>query len=148
MQIVDFIAANGAWSWVVAGLALLALELFVPGGVLIWLGGAALVTGVASLLVPIFWPLQFLIFGVLALAGISIWLRVRGPGPVSDNPYLNRRADRFVGRVLVLDQPISGGSGRVSLDDTTWRVEGPDAEAGASVRVVEAVGAVLKVELA
>jgi hypothetical protein len=148
MQIIDFIAAHGAWSWVVAGLILLGLELVVPGGVLIWLGAAALVTGIAALMLPIYWPLQFVIFGGLALVAICLWLRVRGPGPASDSPYLNQRANRFVGRELVLDEPISGGSGRVSLDDTTWRVEGPDLAAGSRIRVVEAVGAVLKVEAA
>ena len=148
MQVVDFIVAHGAWSWVVAGLVLLGLELVVPGGVLIWLGAAALVTGIAALLLPIFWPLQFVIFGVLALVGIWLWLRVRGAGVVSDRPYLNARADRFIGREVVLDEPISGGTGRVSLDDTTWRVEGPDLAAGSRIRIVSASAAVLKVEAA
>ena len=74
MQVIDFIATHGAWSWVVAGLVLLALELVVPGGVLIWLGGAALVTGGLALFVSIFWPLQFVIFGVLALCSIGFVL--------------------------------------------------------------------------
>ncbi len=148
MQVIEFIAAQGAWSWVVVGLVLLGLELMVPGGVLVWLGGAALVTGVAALLVPIFWPLQFVIFGVLALVSIWLWLRFRGPGVASDRPFLNQRANRFVGRELVLDEAIRDGSGRVSLDDTTWRVEGPDLAAGSRIRVIEAVGAVLKVEAA
>jgi len=148
MQVIDFIASHGGWSWVVAGLVLLGLELVVPGGVLIWLGGAALATGAAALLFPIFWPLQFVIFGGLALIAIWLWLRLRGPGPVSDRPFLNQRADRFIGRELVLSEPIEGGAGRVHLDDTTWRVEGPDLAAGTKVRVVAANGAVLKVEAA
>lgn len=148
MQIIEFIAANGSWSWVVAGLILLGLELVVPGGVLIWLGAAALVTGIASMLIPIFWPLQFVIFGVLALLAIWLWLRVRGREPVSDSPYLNQRAHRFIGRELVLAEPIEQGAGRVSLDDTTWRIEGPDLAAGSRIRVIDAVGAVLKVEAA
>lgn len=146
MQVIDFIAGHGAWSWVAAGLILLGLELVLPGGVLVWLGGAALVTGLASLLLPIYWPLQFVIFGVLSLLSIWLWLRIRGPGVVSDRPFLNNRARRFVGREVVLDEPISNGAGRVTLDDTTWRVEGPDLAAGARVRIVDAKAAVLKVE--
>jgi membrane protein implicated in regulation of membrane protease activity len=148
MQVVEFIAHNGAWSWVVAGLVLLALELVAPGGVLVWLGGAALVTGGAALFVSIYWPLQFVLFGVLALAAIWLWLRTRKQDQPTDRPFLNRRAERFIGQEVVLDEPIHDGQGRVALGDTTWRVTGPDLAAGARVRVVDADGAVLKVEAA
>lgn len=148
MQVIDFIATHGAWSWVVAGLVLLALELVVPGGVLIWLGGAALATGLLALFVNIFWPLQFVIFGVLALCSIGLWLKFRGPGVASDRPFLNQRANRFIGQEAVLDEPIRDGIGRLALDDTVWRVQGPDLAAGSRVRIVEADGALLKVEAA
>ncbi len=148
MQVLDFIATHGAWSWVVAGLILLALELVVPGGVLVWLGGAALVTGFLALFVNIFWPLQFVIFGVLALVSIGLWLKFRGPGVASDRPFLNQRANRFIGQEAVLDEPIRDGIGRLALDDTVWRVQGPDLAAGSRVRIVEADGALLKVEAA
>lgn len=148
MQVLDFIATHGAWSWVVAGLILLALELVVPGGVLVWLGGAALVTGFLALFVNIFWPLQFVIFGVLALVSIGLWLKFRGPGVASDRPFLNQRANRFIGQEAVLDEPIRDGIGRLALDDTVWRVQGPDLAAGSRVRIIEADGALLKVEAA
>lgn len=148
MQVIDFIATHGAWSWVVAGLILLGLELVVPGGVLVWLGAAALITGLSALFIDIFWPLQFVIFGVLALVSIWLWLRFRGPGVVSDRPFLNQRANRFIGHEAVLDEPIRDGFGRLSLDDTVWRVQGPDLAAGSRVRIVEAHGALLKVEAA
>jgi membrane protein implicated in regulation of membrane protease activity len=148
MQVLEFIASNGAWSWVVAGLVLLALELVAPGGVLIWLGAAALVTGALALLVSIYWPLQFVVFGVLALVSIWLWLRVRRQEQPTDSPFLNRRAERFIGHEAVLDEPIRDGQGRVALGDTTWRVTGPDLAAGSRIRVVDAEGAVLKVEAA
>ena len=148
MQVLDFIATHGAWSWIVAGLVLLALELVVPGGVLVWLGAAALITGLGALFIDIFWPLQFVIFGVLALVSIWLWLRFRGPGVVSDRPFLNQRANRFIGHEAVLDEPIRDGFGRLSLDDTVWRVQGPDLAAGSKVRIIEAHGALLKVEAA
>jgi len=148
MQVLEFIASNGAWSWVAAGLVLLALELVLPGGVLVWLGAAALVTGGLALVIDIYWPLQFVVFGVLALAAIWLWLRTRKQERPTDRPYLNRRAERFIGQEIVLDEPIRDGQGRVALGDTTWRVTGPNLAAGARVRVVEADGAVLKVEAA
>ena len=148
MQVLEFIAQSGAWSGVVAGLVLLALELVAPGGVLIWLGAAALVTGGVALLVNVYWPLQFVVFGVLALAAIWLWLRPRKPEEPTDRPFLNRRTERFIGHEAVLDEPIRDGEGRVAIGDTTWRVTGPDLAAGARVRVVDADGAVLRVEAA
>lgn len=145
MQVIEFIASYGAWSWVVAGLVMLALELVLPGGVLVWLGGAALATGGLSLLITIYWPLQFVVFGVLALVAIWLWLRTRKQERPTDRPYLNRRAERFIGHEAVLDEPIHDGEGRIAIGDTTWRVTGPDLAAGARVRVVEADGAVLRV---
>lgn len=148
MELLALIAEYGPWSWIVAGFVLLALELVVPGGVLIWLGASALVTGVLTLFVPIYWPLQFVIYGVLALCSIWLWLRVRGQGAASDSPFLNRRTGRFIGQEVVLNEPIVDGSGRVSLGDTVWRVTGPDLAAGVRVRIVDADGAVLRVEAA
>jgi membrane protein implicated in regulation of membrane protease activity len=148
MQVLEFIAQNGAWSWVVAGLVLLALELVAPGGVLIWLGAAALVTGGMALLVNVYWPLQFVVFGVLALAAIWLWLRTRKQEQPTDRPFLNRRAERIIGHEAVLDEPIRDGEGRVAIGDTTWRVTGPDLAAGSRIRVVDAEGPVLKVEAA
>jgi membrane protein implicated in regulation of membrane protease activity len=146
MDLIALIAGYGAWSWIVAGLVLLALELVVPGGVLVWLGAAALVTGGLSMLLPIYWPLQFVLYGVLALLAIWLWLKSRRGETPTDSPYLNNRATRFVGQEAVLSEPIRGGFGRLALDDTTWRVAGPDLEAGQRVRIVKADGPVLTVE--
>ena len=147
MQVVDFIAAYGAWSWIVAGLILLALELVLPGGFLLWMGIAGLVTGFVTMAAPIGWPLQWLIFGVVSLVGIALWVRwQRGRAVASDRPYLNRRADQLVGQQAVLEQPISQGFGRVVLGDTVWRVSGPDLPIGTPVRIVGSAGAVLAVE--
>jgi membrane protein implicated in regulation of membrane protease activity len=147
MDILEIIASYGGWSWIVAGLVLLALELVVPGGILLWLGIAGIVTGLAALLQPIGWPLQFLIFGGLSLVLIVGWLRYsKGRGDDNDRPFLNRRAERLVGHESMLDEPIVNGSGRLQLGDTVWRVAGPDLPAGQRVRVVAAEGAVLRVE--
>jgi inner membrane protein len=147
MQIIDYLIANGPWAWIVAGLILLALELAVPGGFLLWMGVAGIVTGLMALFQPIPWPLQWLIFGGLSLVTIAAWLRwTRGRPVETDRPYLNRRADRFVGQEAVLDQAIEGGFGRLALGDTIWRIAGPDLPAGRRVRIVDHDGAVLKVE--
>lgn len=147
MQIVDFLAANGSWSWIVGGLILLALEIFVPGGFLLWLGISGMVVGVLTLLTPLSWPVQWLIFGVLALVTITLWIRfTRSRKSNTDRPYLNRRADRYVGHEAVLEQAIAQGFGRIILGDTVWRVAGPDLPVGSRVRIVGSDGNVLRVE--
>ncbi|HEV7275685.1 MAG TPA: NfeD family protein [Devosiaceae bacterium] len=148
MALLEIIADYGGWSWIVAGLVLLALELVVPGGILLWLGVAGVITGLAALLQPIGWPLQFLIFGGLSLVLIVGWLRYsKGRGQdSSDRPFLNRRGEQLVGQQSTLDEPIVDGSGRLQLGDTIWRIAGPDLPAGQRVRVVSADGPVLRVE--
>ena len=149
MQVIDFITANGPWAWIVAGLVLLALELVVPGGFLLWMGISGIVTGLGVLFWAIGWPLQWLIFGVLSLVSIALWVRwTRSRPSATDRPYLNRRAEQFVGQEAVLEQPIQQGFGRVVLGDTVWRVSGPDLPAGQRVRIVGSAGAVLQVEAA
>lgn len=149
MELLNLIGAYGGWSWLVAGFVLLGLELVVPGGILVWMGISAIVTGLLAFLLPgLDWPVEMLIFGVLALVSIVAWLRFRPNGEPTDRPFLNRRADRFIGQEVVLNEPIRDGAGRVSLGDTVWRVQGPDLAAGAKVRIVGADGALLRVEAA
>ena len=49
---------------------------------------------------------------------------------------LNRGPARWVGRVIILPQGLSGGQGQVSVDDSFWAVRGPDCAPGSAVRVV------------
>lgn len=147
MHLIELIAGIGPWAWIVAGLVLLALELVVPGGFLLWMGIAGICTGLVAFIQPLDWPWLWLIFGALSLVSITLWVRFsprRGEG--SDRPLLNRRMAQLVGQEGVLDQPIAQGAGRLALGDTIWRVSGPDLPAGQRVRVVGGDGAVLRVE--
>ncbi|MHA6299570.1 NfeD family protein [Devosia sp. CAU 1758] len=147
MQIIAFLGENAPWSWIIAGLVLLALELVLPGGFLLWMGIAGILTGLLTLFQPLDWPVQWLVFGMLSLVSILIWVRLnRNRAAQSDRPMLNRRAEQFIGQQAVLDQPISGGFGRLALGDSVWRIAGPDLPAGERVRIVGAEGAVLRVE--
>lgn len=147
MTIVEFIAANAVWSWIIAGIVMLGLELILPGGFLLWMGVAGILTGLLTLVLPLGWPVQWLIFGIFSLVSIILWLRLpRNAAKASDRPYLNRRADSYIGHEAVLEQPIAGGFGRLALGDTVWRIAGPDLPSGRRIRIVGAQGAVLLVE--
>ena len=147
MEIIAFLAENGPWSWVVAGLVLLALELVLPGGFLVWLGIGAILTGLLTLIQPLPWAVQWLIFGLFSLVSILLWLRITQKRRRAGlGPELNRRADQYIGHEAVLDTPIHDGFGRLALGDSVWRIAGPDLPVGQRIRIVGAEGPVLRVE--
>ncbi|MDO5611094.1 MAG: NfeD family protein [Pseudomonadota bacterium] len=136
------------FAWGAAALSLMALETIVPGAALMWLGFAA--AGV--FLVVLAFPdasllLQMSVFAALSFVSIVIyWQWFRGRQRVSDHPTLNQRAAQHIGKQLVLERAIEGGTGRVKIGDAFWQVSGPDLPIGARVRVVEVDGMALRVE--
>ncbi len=138
------------WHWWVLGFGLFVLEMLLPTGfVLIWIGAAALVVGGLAMLFPaIGWSLQLVLFGAGSLVAFFVWKKYRHSTPPSDQPSLNRRGHSYVGRSFTLDEPIVNGVGKLHVDDSQWRISGPDTPAGSKVTVVAADGATLKVELA
>jgi inner membrane protein len=141
----EMFSTLGTWNWLIFGFILMALELMAPGVFLFWFGLAALLVGLLSFAVHLSWQVQLLLFALFALAAVPIWRRLASSRRASDSPFLNRRAAALVGRVFTLEKPIVDGTGTVRIDDTIWRVAGPDAPAGSRVKVVHADGANLTV---
>jgi inner membrane protein len=141
------LASLGSWNWFIAGGLLLIVEIIAPGTFMLWLGLSALVVGLISLAVDWPWQAQFVTFAVLAVVMIPLWRRVaRSVAAPNDQPFLNRRAHAFVGRVFTLDKPIVDGSGTMAIDDTVWRIRGPDCPAGSRVKVMSFESGSLTVE--
>ena len=142
------IVSLGVWNWFIVGVLLLAVEIVAPGTFMLWLGVSAILVGLISLVIDWSWQAQLATFAVLAVVSVIVWWRL-GHRPrerdASDQPFLNRRADAFVGRIFTLDKPIVGGAGTVKIDDTIWRVTGPDAPAGSRVKISRADGVTLYV---
>jgi membrane protein implicated in regulation of membrane protease activity len=140
--------ALGPWTWIVTGVVLVGLDMLAPGVFLIWLGFAAILTGLADWALGMSWQGQALAFVVLAIAAVALGRQLTRHRDEEDpsRPALNRRGHNLVGRAFTLDSPIVAGCGRIRVDDSFWRVVGPDAPAGASVRVVRVDGSSLVVE--
>ena len=140
----------GTWNWLIFGVILMALELMAPGVFLFWLGLAALLVGLVSFAFTPSWQVQILMFAVFAAAAVPLWRRLSrsNAAPSADSPFLNKRADALVGRVFTLEKPIVDGAGTVRIDDTVWRIAGPDVPAGSRVKIVQAHGASLTVAAA
>ena len=149
---IEVIRSLGAWSWIILGGILLAVELIAPGTFVLWLGVAAILVGLISFVVDWNWQEQGVGFVILAVASLVMWWRLIRPArrdeDASDQPFLNRRAQGFVGREFTLEKPIVDGAGTVRIGDTVWRVTGPDCAAGSRIRIARAEGATLFVERA
>ena len=93
--------------WLGAGLVLMLLEIAAPGVFLMWLGLAALGTGLVA---------QVVVFAVFAAVSITIGLRVRAPRRAA---HLNTPDSGLVGREAVALE-FHGRTGRVRVGDSDW----------------------------
>ena len=143
----EFLLSLTVWHWLIAAAVFFVLELIAPGAFMLWLGISAMLVGIISFFVAWPWQYQLVVFAIFSIASIPLWRRFAGrvERPV-DQPFLNRRADAFVGREFTLEKPIVAGSGTVKIDDTIWRLTGPDVPGGSRVKVVRAEAAMLVVE--
>ncbi|GAA4648804.1 NfeD family protein [Kistimonas scapharcae] len=135
------------WHWLILSLVLFALEALGASGFLI---GAGIASALMALLLWLFpsldWGVQLMLFGVGTLAMTVAWWKVfRRYNEQTDHPELNNRAVQMVGRVIVLEQPVSNGQGRIQIGDTFWKVRSEaDLEAGTTVVVSGYDGMVLQ----
>ncbi|MGK0674497.1 MAG: NfeD family protein [Halothiobacillaceae bacterium] len=135
------------WHWLVLGLVLMILEMLAPSTFFLWMGIAAMGVGGLLWLMPgMAVEVQLMLFATLSIVTIGLSRRYLKRHPVeSDRPTLNVRGAQSVGRILTLDTPIVNGVGRVHMDDTLWRVLGPDLPAGTRVEVIGVEGTALQV---
>ena len=93
------------------------------------------------------WQGQFLIFAVLSVASIVGWrIYLKRHPTETEQPTLNRRGEQYVGRTFTLGEPVVNGTGKISVDDSTWKVEGDDMPAGTQIRVTGVEGTVFRIE--
>jgi membrane protein implicated in regulation of membrane protease activity len=132
------------WHWWILAGVLLILELTSPVFVFLWLGIAAAAVGILLLVFPsIPVEMQLVLFGVLSVVAVLTWRRYREiRPPQSDQPLLNQRGRQYTGRIFTLDHAIVNGEGKVKVDDSSWRIKGPDLPAGTRVEITDVDGVV------
>lgn len=138
------------WLWVVAGLALLLLELLTPGVFFLFFGVAALVVGVwVGTADGIGLSAQLGVFSALSVVTLLVF---RGPilRRIKARPQDGPRVDSIVGEVAAARGPIPPhGHGQVDLRGSVWNAVnagGGPIESGARCRVVRVEGLTLHVE--
>jgi len=134
------------WLWLILAGVLATCEMVAPGFFLIWIAGAALLTGLAAMLgLPM--VAQFLLFAASAIALVMIGRRYfRATDIESTDPLLNDRGARLVGQTVTVVEPVDATQGRVKVGDSIWSARGAIAQPGERLRVVSNDGGVLLVE--
>jgi len=136
------------WNWWVFALVLIIVEVLVAGTFFLWMGISAGIVGLVLYLFPgLDWQVQlslFAVFSVISIIVSRLWLakHARAEPPST----LNRRGSQYVGRPFTLSEPIVNGIGRLNVDDTIWRISGPDMESGAQIIVEGLEGTILLVK--
>jgi hypothetical protein len=133
-------SVDPVWLWLIGGIVLLIAEVIAPGFFLVFIGAAAIATGLLSLLLPLSIPLELAVFAILAV----ILVRVGGRRAYSTKYDFS--TDPLLGKVVTVVQPIDANSGRVKVGDGEWSARGAPAAIGDRVRIVDIDGNCLKVE--
>lgn len=143
----DLWGLEAHWLWLIAAGVLGIAEMIAPGVFLIWIGAAALLTGLVTWALPIPAIAQFLIFAAASLIAVYAGKRYLRDNPIaSDDPLLNDRLARLVGQVVTAVEPVDETAGRVKVGDSVWSARGGPAASGEKLRVTGASHGVLTVE--
>jgi membrane protein implicated in regulation of membrane protease activity len=136
------------WLWTIGGVVLLIAEVIAPGFFLLFIGVAALLTGILALLLGFGLVPQLAVFAILAYLSVHFGGRrfYAARYDHSADRTINDPTARLLGRVVVVVQPVDSHGGRVKLGDSEWSARGAPAAIGDRVRIVDIDGNCLKVE--
>jgi inner membrane protein len=137
---------SDGWLWAIAGLVLLIAEVIAPGFFLVFLGVAAIATGLFTLLFDLSLAPQLALFVIYTALAVMIGKRWYAEPNTSDQALsLNDPARRLVGRVATVVEPIDEHGGRVRLGDSEWTARGGPAATGDRVEIIAVEGNCLQV---
>lgn len=139
---------NAHWFWLSLGGLLLAAEMLGAAGYLLWSGVAALLTGILAWLLPLDWAWQCIAFAVLTVIAALLWWQwLRRRLEKQPSPVLNQRGQQLIGLHTTLSEPLVNGFGRVSIGDSSWRIQAEqELPAGTVVEITAVEGITLQVK--
>lgn len=144
----DFLEnVDPGWLWMIGGVVLLIAEIIAPGVFLVWIGIAAIVTGLFALLFGIGIAGQLGLFALYAILAVMVGRRFYAVKELEHSgPGLNNPSARLIGRRVIVVQPVDEDSGRVRVGDSEWSARGGPAQPGDRVRITGVEGNCLIVE--
>jgi membrane protein implicated in regulation of membrane protease activity len=140
-------SVDPGWLWAIGGILLLIAEVIAPGFFLVFIGAAAIATGLFTVLFGLGLTAQLGLFAIYSALFVLVFKRWYGQpdGPAAD-PLLNDRAARMIGRSVTVVEAVDDPGGRVRVGDSEWSARGGPAAPGDKVRVASIDGNCLIVE--
>jgi len=135
------------WIWAIGGIVLLIAEIVAPGFFLVFVGAAAIATGLFTLLFDLGTAPQLALFAIYAVLAVMIGKRWYGEPHGGDQRHaINEPAKRLVGKTVTAATEVDDHGGRVRLGDGEWNARGGPAAAGERLTVTGVEGNCLIVE--
>jgi membrane protein implicated in regulation of membrane protease activity len=135
------------WIWAIAGVLLLIAEILAPGFFLVFVGAAAIATGLFTLLFDLGLPAQLVLFALYSVLAVMIGKRWYGEPDAADQRHtINEPAKRLIGKTVTAVTDVDDHGGRVRVGDGEWNARGGPAAAGDRVTVTGIDGNCLMVE--
>ena len=142
----EYISNFSHWTWWILGVILVVVEIAAPGTFFLWMGISAGVVGAVLYFSPSLpWEAQLTIFALFSMVSIFV-SRFIFQKDKEEKSTLSQRGNKYIGRVVTIEEPIENGIGKVRVEDTVWRARGEGAPAGSQVRIVGIEGATFEVE--
>ena len=112
--------------WILVGVVLGAIELFSATFVLMWLGIAAVVTGLLGFAVPAFGS-QVVAFAVLSVVLLAVTRPLARRWRKGKNEYVSSIGHLVGEKGLVISKMVQGGTGMVRVGGDVWSARAHDA---------------------
>ena len=130
--------------WLVLGLSLIILELFLWTTFLLWIGASAITVSIFFYLMPeTAWPIQLLIFVALSLATTFLAKRYYPVKTVDDE--LHEKAKTYIGKECKVSS-IEDGAVKVQIGSSLWFAKGPELSVGQTVKIIDVESSTFIVE--
>ncbi|HKC03814.1 MAG TPA: NfeD family protein [Sphingomicrobium sp.] len=135
------------WLWLIGGVLLLILEVIAPGFFLVFIGAAAIATGLFTVLFGLGTAAELALFALYAVIAVMVGRKFyANRTDDSTDPLLNDRVGRLVGKSVTVVAAVDEHGGRVRVGDSEWSARGGPAKIGERVRITGVDGNCLKVE--
>ena len=130
--------------WLILGIGLIIIELFLWTVFLLWVGSSAITSGVIYFLFPnISGSMQLLIFAVIAIAATSLAKKYYPVKTVDEQ--LHNKAKSHIGKECTIES-IENGVTKVKIGKSLWFAKGSNLSTGQTVKIIDVESSTFIVE--